>query len=1023
MRITSLELHNIKSYAEPTRVDLTNGVNAICGPNGSGKTTVLEAIGFVLFDYLPYPQAAFLREGQKTGMIRLSLAGRDGREYEVVRRVGSGATHFVVDRETGTRIAERKDTLIWIREKALNIDGDTDLAALFKNAIGVPQGLMTADFQGAPSSRKTIFDPLLRVEEYRKAYEYLRDTVSYLGERRSQVDGEIAVLRSDVEAVPSREQDLGALDERVTAGEARLAQARQEKAEIDGRLVALDEVARRLQQTETDLAGAEYHVQRLADRVTAASAAVREAEEAREIVSAAEGSYHAVLGAREHLVSLNRRREERDRFHGQLQGAQAERKSIFDRIEELDAERTAAEDAAVAAAELVEEVARQEELERQQQELTLKLSGLAPIDQQISRLQQQVTRLQQECERRQVALARAREAEEQAAALPATQQELENVKALLAQLEPLRQRQRLVHDEGRALRTERDRLAQEVETLTVLRARLAEIEPGAAELEPLVLRQRAIQEKQAHLEAAVAFQDLARQQLERDNCPLLELACPAVGADRGLLLRLDEHGVELKGGLASAQREIAAIDVDVAAAAAVQEEARRLQVEAASLARSERELQRLEERLAACRREYSEISEQLGEEKALEQRRQELQARVLGLQAQERIAAERSVLEQQDQRDSEVLKSQCEELDRLEAERAELAKAEAQASEVAGALAALAEPRGRQQRLLAAAARKPDIERGLGEQQERLNDAAGRVKAYVGQLQAFEGLDDEIAAERNQEAAHAEQYERYLQYRALAGEVEPRSAALAASDKELTEAMERQAALARQRDEAAATYDAREHEEVRRSAREAGEQVVREQVSLEQICEQRLLVERELGELRRKAERLRLREDERDELVMTGRAVHFIRETIKSAGPAVTDSLLRNISAGANDIFAEIMDDHAAELRWDRDYEVLVQRGAETRKFAQLSGGEQMSAALAVRLALLKEMSEVDFAFFDEPTQNMDGERRSNLAGQISQVKGFDQLIVISHDDTFEHHTDNLIRLDKAYEETQVSGE
>ena len=79
-----------------------------------------------------------------------------------------------------------------------------------------------------------------------------------------------------------------------------------------------------------------------------------------------------------------------------------------------------------------------------------------------------------------------------------------------------------------------------------------------------------------------------------------------------------------------------------------------------------------------------------------------------------------------------------------------------------------------------------------------------------------------------------------------------------------------------------------------------------------------------------------------------------------------------------------------------------------------------MSAALAVRMALLKEMSEVDFAFFDEPTQNMDGERRTNLANQISEIRGFDQLIVISHDDTFEHHTENLIRLTKTHEETQL---
>jgi exonuclease SbcC len=150
------------------------------------------------------------------------------------------------------------------------------------------------------------------------------------------------------------------------------------------------------------------------------------------------------------------------------------------------------------------------------------------------------------------------------------------------------------------------------------------------------------------------------------------------------------------------------------------------------------------------------------------------------------------------------------------------------------------------------------------------------------------------------------------------------------------------------------------------------------------------------------------------------RAVDFIRETIAAAGPAVTEMLLASISQSAAVIYSEIMDDHAYELRWDQDYEILVQLGTESRRFAQLSGGEQMSAALAVRLALLREMSEVDFAFFDEPTQNMDEERRTNLAAQIGQIKGFEQLIVISHDDTFEHNTDNLIRLEKVHEQTLV---
>jgi exonuclease SbcC len=96
-------------------------------------------------------------------------------------------------------------------------------------------------------------------------------------------------------------------------------------------------------------------------------------------------------------------------------------------------------------------------------------------------------------------------------------------------------------------------------------------------------------------------------------------------------------------------------------------------------------------------------------------------------------------------------------------------------------------------------------------------------------------------------------------------------------------------------------------------------------------------------------------------------------------------------------------------LRWDTGYEIILEENGHDRPFASLSGGEQMAAALAVRLALLKELSEIRIAFFDEPTANMDEERRHNLAEQIGRVKDFDQLFVVSHDDTFEGFTDRVI--------------
>ena len=53
----------------------------------------------------------------------------------------------------------------------------------------------------------------------------------------------------------------------------------------------------------------------------------------------------------------------------------------------------------------------------------------------------------------------------------------------------------------------------------------------------------------------------------------------------------------------------------------------------------------------------------------------------------------------------------------------------------------------------------------------------------------------------------------------------------------------------------------------------------------------------------------------------------------------------------------------------------------------------------------------MNIAFFDEPTTNLDEERRRNLARQLPRIKGFRQLVVISHDDSFEEVTDHLIRV------------
>jgi DNA repair exonuclease SbcCD nuclease subunit len=150
-----------------------------------------------------------------------------------------------------------------------------------------------------------------------------------------------------------------------------------------------------------------------------------------------------------------------------------------------------------------------------------------------------------------------------------------------------------------------------------------------------------------------------------------------------------------------------------------------------------------------------------------------------------------------------------------------------------------------------------------------------------------------------------------------------------------------------------------------------------------------------------------------------------IRTWIRTIGPKVTAALLATINSQATDIFQELMGQDAARLIWHEDYDIELITPQNSRRFVQLSGGEQMATALAIRLAVLKTLTKIDFAFFDEPTSNLDIDKRRNLAGALAKVKGFRQLFVISHDDTFEQHASHVVRLSKNEnsEESQIDFE
>jgi exonuclease SbcC len=155
---------------------------------------------------------------------------------------------------------------------------------------------------------------------------------------------------------------------------------------------------------------------------------------------------------------------------------------------------------------------------------------------------------------------------------------------------------------------------------------------------------------------------------------------------------------------------------------------------------------------------------------------------------------------------------------------------------------------------------------------------------------------------------------------------------------------------------------------------------------------------------------------EKERLEKVAEATEFIRDTLKEAAPRVARNYVFHVSTEANQMFREITGNAERTLKWAEDYGIMLEEGGYDRPFVSLSGGEQMSAALAVRLALLKQLSDVRIAFFDEPTANLDADRRERLAEEVSRIterQTFDQLFVISHDDTFESYVDHIVEVGK----------
>ncbi|MFN0140290.1 MAG: AAA family ATPase [Pyrinomonadaceae bacterium] len=798
MHISKVELENIKSHVRSV-YNFQRGTTAITGKNGAGKTSIIEAVAWALFDLLEYKKEDFVRRGAKKGIVRITFESSvDEREYVVYR--DSGAGYHVTDPRLQTRIADKKEEVFRFLWQHLGLEPGTDLRVLFRQAIGVPQGTFTAIFLEGATERKTAFDRLLKVEEYRQAAENLRDTSRFI--ENGLIEARETIAR--VEGELSRSQTVA--DEHKSIAK----RARSVTAEIKDVAAKVKEHKLRVKQLdekERSVSNLRAAVERCVTAREKAELIASQVEQALSRSNDALAKLNAVRAAHErHVAALERLRD--------LEG----KRSARDRVK----------------------------------------SELAKTDAAIVNVNATRKRLEQDLEKLMAAGKKIETLRVKAIEQAAIEKEIDDLKNLAA-----------------AARTANERIESIERELERLRSKFA-----------------------SNRDKLISAQD---------NVPQKQIA------------ELETLHSELVKSYRKRRTEI-------------EDEGRELTEKKRSLEQRLGELESLERQIEGANTRLSKLVDPAAQIRLLEK---------------------------------ELL-------------------------------------------------REPEIREGLGNVESSLERLEAERRQFVEQLEDFANFDEEWKRVSDERDATVAAHRTFLANENEGAELEQRRAQAETAKSELAAATESVELAEREFSAAGVDYDAKLHAAERAALLDVERRSAELRATLDGIKTREAQLATEIarfGELRKTlADTFR----EKERLAETAETTAFIRNTLKEAAPRVARNYVYHVSIEANMLFREITGGAARTLKWGEDYGISLEEDGFERPFQSLSGGEQMAAALAVRLALLKQLSDIRIAFFDEPTTNMDEERRENFAQEVGRIKNFDQLFVISHDETFDNYVDNVVHIERS---------
>jgi chromosome segregation protein len=379
MKLRALRVHGFKSFADATKIEFHDGITAIVGPNGCGKSNISDAIRWVLGEQRPTAirgakmeeaifQGTVNRRPVNRGSVSLLVSNEDGslpipfEEVEIGRQVfRDGGSEYTINRSA----VRLRDVVDLYRDTGLGAnayamienrmidailsDRTDERRGLFEEAAGIGKykdrrKAATRRLERAELDLQRLEDVIAEVQtKVRSLARQKGKAERYLEYRKRRLDVEVTVVRHQLDVLKERlvrvEKELQG---DLRSGEGMVAELRTAEAEYESlRLREVDaekarsEAAQKLEAVREQLVRWERDLAVADERATYADRRLAQIQEERgEARARAE---RLDLDAGELETDRDRIREELDGLHRVAEERRVEVQAVRDRLQDARA--------------------------------------------------------------------------------------------------------------------------------------------------------------------------------------------------------------------------------------------------------------------------------------------------------------------------------------------------------------------------------------------------------------------------------------------------------------------------------------------------------------------------------------------------------------------------------------------------------------------------------------------------------------------------------------------------------------